>query len=137
MGYNTRIKHSTAVIPSENRDEVLQIWKDLNKPENNHLKRGGGWSKGEQNAWWYSWMPANYDQTVTSVEDVLSELGFETALGPDGSVLICEYDSKRGHEQLFFQRVSHLIKGQILWEGEDGSEWVWELGTKAFLEAQS
>ena len=135
MGYNTRIKNSTAMIPAEHKDEVLQIWKDLNKPENNHLKRGGGWSKGEQNAWWYSWMPANYDQTVTSADDVLNELGFETVLDPDGNILICEYDSKMGQEALFFERVDHLLKGEILWEGEDGSEWAWKLGTKDFLEA--
>jgi hypothetical protein len=130
MGYNVQIKHSTAVIPAEHKDEVLQIWKDLNKPENNHLKRGGSWSKGEQNVWWYSWMPSNYDLTVTSVEDVLNELGFETELDHEGNVLICEYDSKRGQESLFFNRVAHLIKGQIMWEGEDGSTWVWELGKK-------
>ena len=135
MGYNTRIKHSTAMIPAEKKDEVLQIWKDLNKPENDHLKRGGAYRDGAKHTAWFSWMPANYDETVTTVDDVLNELGFETVLDPDGNILICEYDSKMGQEDLFFKRVNHLLKGQILWEGEDGSEWVWELGSKAFLEA--
>jgi hypothetical protein len=134
MGYNTRIKHSTAMILAENKDEVLQIWKDLNSSENDHLKRGGAYRDGSKHTAWFSWMPANYDQTVTSADDVLSELGFETALDPDGNILICEYDSKRGQEDLFFKHASHLIKGQIMWEGEDGSTWVWELGKQLAIE---
>jgi len=130
MGYCVKIKHSTAVILNENRDEVLQIWKDLNKPENDHLKRGGAYRDGEKHTAWYSWMPANYHEAVESVEDVLTELGFETELDHEGNVLICDYDSKRGQEDLFFKHASHLIKGQIMWEGEDGSTWVWELGNK-------
>jgi len=128
MGYCVTIKHSTATIPAKNRDEVLQIWKDLNKPENDHLKRGGAYRDGKKHTSWYSWMPANYDEQVESVEDVLSELGFETELGPFGEVLICEYDSKLGQEELFFKRVAHLMTGEILWEGEDGGTWVWHLG---------
>ena len=37
MGYCVKIKHSTAVILNENCEEVLQIWKDLNKPENKRI----------------------------------------------------------------------------------------------------
>lgn len=134
MGYNVTIKHSTAVIPKENRDEVLQIWKDLNKPENDHLKRGGAYRDGAKHTSWYSWMPANYDETVETVEDVLTELGFDTVLDPYGNVLICNYDSKRGQEDLFFKHAAHLIKGEILWEGEDGDTWVWHLGKQFAIE---
>jgi len=130
MGYCVTIKHSTATIPNKNRDEVLQIWKDLNKPENDHLKRGGAYRDGKKHTAWYSWMPANYHETVESVEDVLTELGFETELGPFDEVLICNYDSKRGQEELFFKRVAHLMTGQIQWEGEAGGTWVWHLGNK-------
>jgi hypothetical protein len=130
MGYCVTIKHSTATVPAKNRDEVLQIWKDLNKPENDHLKRGGAYRDGEKHTAWYSWMPANYHEAVESVEDVLTELGFETELGPFDEVLICNYDSKRGQEELFFKRVAHLMTGQIQWEGEDGGTWVWHLGNK-------
>jgi hypothetical protein len=130
MGYNVTIKHSTATIPKKNCEDVLQIWKDLNKPENDHLKRGGAYRDGKKHTAWYSWLNANYDLTVTSVEDVLTELGFETVLDHEGNVLICEYDSKRGQEELFFKRVAHLMTGQIQWEGEDGGTWVWHLGNK-------
>jgi hypothetical protein len=127
MGYNVTIKHSTATIPAKNKDEVLQIWKDLNKPENDHLKRGGAYRDGEKHTAWYSWMPANYDEIAESVEDVLTALGFDTVIGPFDEVLICDYDSKRGQEELFFKRVAHLMTGEILWEGEDGGTWVWRL----------
>jgi hypothetical protein len=130
MGYHVKIKNSTAVIPTEHKDEVLQIWKDLNRPENDDIKRGGAYREGTRHTAWYSWMPSDYDKTVNSVEEVLYELGFDTELDHEGNVLICEYDSKAGQEELFFKRVAHLIKGQILWEGEDGSNWVWHLGKK-------
>jgi hypothetical protein len=128
MGYHVTIKHSTATIPKKNQNEVLQIWKDLNKPENDHLKRGGAYRDGKKHTAWYSWMPANYHETVESVEDVLHELGFETELGPFDEVLICDYEGKIGQEELFFKQVAHLMTGQIQWGGEDGSTWVWELG---------
>ena len=130
MGYYVKINSSTATIPAKNRDEVFQIWKDLNKPENNHLKKGGSWRDGKQHTWWYSWMPANYDETVESVEDILNELGFESYLDPFDGIGIAEYEGKTGQEELFFKSVSHLMTGEILWEGEDGSTWVWHLGKK-------
>ena len=131
MGYYVKIVKSTCVIPNENKEEVLQIWKDLNKPENNHLKNGGSWKSGEQTAWWYSWMDADYDQTCHSVDDVLDQLGFDYGLSDNGDVAIGGYDSKSGQEDVFFEAVEHLLVGDIEWMGEQGEEWTIRYGKQA------
>lgn len=128
MGYEVQITKSTATVPEAVKDEVLQIWKDLNKPENDHLKRGGSWRNGVKNTSWYSWLDSKYDEKVESVEEMLSELGFETSTDELGNVAILEFEGKRGQEQLFFKNVSYLLKGHIEWVGEDGLTWVWVLG---------
>lgn len=128
MGYYVRIKHSTLTIPAANKPAVLQIWKDLNKPENNHLKHGGGWSGGKQTAYWYSWMDENYDKTCNSCEEILEMLGFEIDVTEDGGVAISGYDSKMGQEDLFIQRAAHLMTGSVSWVGEDGETFSWTVG---------
>ena len=128
MGYEVRIKHSTATLPKENENAALQIWLDLNKPENDHLKRGGSWRDGKKTGSWYSWLGSNYHEHIKTADGMLKELGFETVIDPDGNLGICEYESKRGQEQLFFERAAHLMTGEILWEGENGETWVWHLG---------
>jgi len=123
MGYYVRIVKSTAVIPAENKETVLQIWKDLNKPENNHLKNGGGWTGGVKTKHWYSWMDADYDKTCNSVEEILAQMGFDCTLHGNGDVSIDDYDSKTGQEELFLNAVDNLITGKIKWMGEEGESW--------------
>ena len=123
MGYYVRITKSTAIIPAENKATVLQIWKDLNKPENNHLKRGGSYTGGEKVKHWYSWMSENYDETCHSVEEILEQLGFESTLHDNGDVSIDDYDSKTGQEELFLKAVENLLIGEIQWVGEENECW--------------
>lgn len=134
MGYEVQIKQSTAVLLNKDRDQILQAWKDLNKPENNHLKKGGSWSQGKRNAWWYSWLSSNYDQTVNSVEDMLNELGFEFVTCENGDVKITGYEGKTGQEKLFFKEVYELLTGHIEWVGEDGCSWNWVFGPHGYFD---
>lgn len=127
MGYNVQILRSNMTLPAANQAEALRIWKDLNKPENNHLKRRGGRSGGSgKTAHWFSWMDEDYDQTVTSADEVLEMLGFEIEILGNGDILLAGYDSKTGQEDLFIERAAHLMIGRIDWEGEDGEAWAWE-----------
>ena len=126
MGYNVRIVNSTLSIPDEVKAQVYAIWCALNKPHNNHLKNGGGYSGGRQTQHWYSWMDEHYDQTCKSVEDILDQLGFEHVPNANCGIDIIGYDSKTGQEDLFFQRVAHLLNGKIQWLGEDGGRWTWQ-----------
>jgi len=125
MGYHVELIRSSAVIPKEVQDEVLQIWKDLNKPENDHQKNGGTYQGGKTISKHYSWMDPAYDQKVKSCQDVLDALGFDYEEDGYGNISITRYDKKMGQEELFFDAVSHLITGHMLWIGEDDDTFRW------------
>lgn len=125
MGYYVKITNSTAVIPNNNRAEVLRLWKLLNHPMFNDQKRGGRYEGGQKVKHWYSWMSDDYDQTCNTVEDVLDMLGFEHDLSEDGGVSISGYERKTGQENFFFNTVAHLVNGEMYWEGENGETEYW------------
>jgi|WetSurMetagenome_2_1015567.scaffolds.fasta_scaffold555754_1 hypothetical protein len=129
MGYYVKIVKSTAKIPAQNLKLVYGIWCDLNKPENNHLKRGGSYSQGGKTNHWYSWLTENYDTECRSAQEILTELGFDYIIGFDGSISITGYDNKSGQEDLFFERVRHLLEGSITWEGEEGEQFTWNFNS--------
>lgn len=145
MGYYVQLVDSDVVLKAENQAEILQRWKDLNKQENNHLKRGGSYSGGKQTSWHYSWMPADYDQTVNSAEEVLELLGFDFDTNEVGDIIISSYDSKTGNEDIFFQAIANLVSegSTMSWHGEDGASFCWyfngkemqELDTKTAMKA--
>lgn len=92
-------------------------------------KRGGGGGKA-----WYSWMPEDL-RTIPTVQDVFRELGFEVEVeGESGDVLIGNYDSKMGQEEVFFAAAAPFIEdGEYEWKGEDGEFWKWSFhGGKMF-----
>lgn len=126
MGYYVRIKSSSVEIPRFVQDQVITIWRNINKPEFNHLKRGGSYSNGRQNEWWYSWMDTDYHKNVNDCTDVLEMLGFDYSITDTGAVSVDYYDNKTGQEDLFFVAIAHLITGKIEWVGEDGECFAWE-----------
>jgi len=125
MGYYVSITKSDCKIAAEVKSRVYKTWCDLNHPRNNHQKRGGSYSGGAQTAWWYSWMTEHYDQECKTVEEILDMLGFGYDKIADGSILVTDYDSKTGQEELFFKAVAHLLTGTINWRGEEDARWSW------------
>jgi hypothetical protein len=125
MGYYVNIESGAVLFRKEVQSEVLRIWHDLNKPANNELKAGRRFGIGVPPAHWFRWMPEDYDKTLLSVEAILKALGFEVEVDATGDVWAVGYDSKTGQEQLFFDRVSHLITGYFHWKGEDDAEFTW------------
>ena len=115
---------SSLHIAATDKDAVLQIWKNLNKPENNNIKSGGSYSLGSKNAHWFAWMPANYDETVESCEEVLDLLGF-TYNSNEFGIDITGYSSKQGDEAIFYQSAKKYITGAAVWIGEDDEEYTW------------
>lgn len=118
MGYYVNLIGAEFVIP-ENA-EVLQVLKDLNHRPGVQ-KHGGG---GQQTRSWFSWMPENYDETVTSAQEVFELLGFECT-PREGAFELMGYDNKIGQEHLFIQEVAPYVdEGSYLeWLGEDGARW--------------
>tara|TARA_B100000902_G_scaffold391752_1_gene442942 strand:- start:1027 stop:1734 length:708 start_codon:yes stop_codon:yes gene_type:complete len=134
MGYYVEVQEETLRIPAENFDKIAIRWRAMNAPMFNCLKEGGSFSpiKGES-TYWYSWMPEDYDKELLDdnpafVEYVLNHLGFEFDHDLDGSLVNFSYHSKIGAEDLFFEFVSELIEGYIVWCGEDGDKWMIEYG---------
>jgi len=126
MGYWINLEESTFVLRDEHKEAALEIVKALNAPSNNHLKRGGSWGPGTgKTQHWFSWMPADYDKTVGSIEEVFELLGFILAEEPDGAMLLDDYDSKTGQEDLFLGAIAHLVEDDtyVQFVGEDGDRY--------------
>lgn len=126
MGYNISLRSAHFHVPEA--WTVLRALKNLNKQD--HLKRGGSWAEGEKTESWFSWMPTDWDETCTSVQEVFELLGFETKIvdGPSGKAVSLEvYEGKAGQEDLFCRAVApYMEKGSYLeWIGEDFAEEVW------------
>jgi hypothetical protein len=126
MGYYINIQESNFVIPAHNLDKALERFKALNHDPNAH-KNGGSWSGGEEREKWFSWMPADYDQTVSSAQEVLEMLGFDCMIQEDGGLNVHGYDSKIGDELQFLNAIRDLVDVScyIIWRGEDGEFWKW------------
>jgi hypothetical protein len=124
MGYYVNIEAVNWLLPVVHEDAALQALKNLNDPSNDHLKRGGRFAGGKETAKWFSWMPEDYDKTVTTVYEVLDMLGFETEVLPEGT-RIRAYDSKTGQEDLFLETIAEFVEpgSFIEWRGEDGAAW--------------
>lgn len=128
MGYNVMLTGSDFKVAPDKLEPLLQALKDLNKRDD--LKTGGAWGQLPdgtmgQTEKWFAWMPADYDQTVTSAAEVFEELGFTVTTEDDGTLILEEYDSKAGAEDLFLMAAAPFVTaGSYLeWEGEDGERW--------------
>lgn len=124
MGYYVQTTAVNWLLPIVNESAALDALKKLNSSENDHLKRGGRYAEGGKTESWFSWMPTDYDKTVTSVAEVLDMLGFETKILPEGTRIV-GYDSKTGQEELFLATIAHFVEpgSSIDWRGEDDAVW--------------
>ena len=123
MGYYVTLDNSTAVIKKENQDEAYKILCDLNKEDD--LKRGGSFCGGKKTEKWFSWMDADYPEKCKDVIEIIEELGFDGEVDDEGDFHINYYDNKTGQEKLFFERIGHLVEGEMEWSGEDGHHFKW------------
>lgn len=132
MGYyvngNGELRIKNANLPAAY--EALMALQDA--PDEN--KHGGSWDASGKTHSWYSWMPEDL-RTIPTVQDVFRELGFEVEVeGESGDVLIGNYDSKSGQEEVFLAAAAPFIEdGEYEWVGEDNEFWKWSFhGGKMF-----
>lgn len=113
---------------------------DLNQRDD--LKRGGSYGGGgiDQSsprpdglnyhpARWFSWMDANYPDTLHSVDEILTSLGFDFVIKVTGdeTFYTLNYDNKIGQENEFFTALApFIVSGEVYWRGEDGNHWMWK-----------
>ena len=131
MGYYINIIESTFTIPTANLDEAYKRMCALN--ENDSIKRGGSYpgepmdedkraALGYNPNKWFSWTDPNYPSKCADAEAILRHLGFEVMVTRSG-LIITQYDSKYGQEELFLAAVCDLATGYIVWGGENGERW--------------
>lgn len=139
MKYKVEMLDSDFDIEFKHQKEVLEIWKNLNNPEYNHLKKGGAYENGEKISHWYFKMPENYDREVKSVEDILKLIGYEFDYNKKADINITGYSGQIGQQDIFLQSISHLMKegSFILWELEDNSEMAWVIIDQKMVEIPS
>lgn len=135
MGYNIEIVESTAYIPKANLDIAYRKMCALNTTHH-ELKQGWSWGNGKKVSSWFSWMDSNYPETCSDTQAILHQLGFDTTYNIDGDLVIIDYDSKMGQEDLFLDTISHLAFGKIDWIGEDGSTWTTEFLGDSVIEGE-
>ena len=123
MGYYVKTRGIDFTIPKEHLEAACQALKDLNKRD--ELKTGGAWGPDGRTEAWFAWMPADYDETLHSAEEILKEVGFEVYDNGEGGIELAGYDSKSGQEEHFVAALAPFVKegSYIEWEGEDGELW--------------
>ena len=132
MGYYVNATDSVLRIKQENFDHAYRAMCELNW--RNDLKRGGSYGPTRPttlpdgpNEWiWFSWMPWNYHETLSTMEEILEALGFELDMY-GGELCSVNYDSKTGSEEHFLRAIAPWVEDGsfIVWRGEDGAMWRW------------
>ena len=125
MGYYVTTTDMSVRIPVEKANAALEEMKRINKPEFDHLKRGGSFGGGYKKATlWYSWMPESFEH-FESIEEFLKEVGFESTKRDGDFIVLGSYDNKTGSEAVFLTYLAPFITKNsfINWSGEDGAMW--------------
>jgi len=127
MGYYIFLEQSTAVLPKGNQAEAYKRMCALNDHDEN--KNGGSFGPdGEEK--WFSWMDANYPDTCADAKAILMDLGFWFDENEDGDLLFTEYDSKMGQESEFLRCIGDLLRGEMVWRGEEQDLFRYTFGAK-------
>lgn len=124
MGYYVNIEEANFRLPHEKLKEAHEALIALDITHHDE-KRGGSWSGGKQTEKWFSWMPMDYATSLESAQQILEKLGFEIELDDEGNLMITNYDSKRGQEELFLSALAPFVNegSYINWIGEDHQRW--------------
>jgi|TARA_B100001964_G_scaffold25990_1_gene25916 hypothetical protein len=126
MGYYGQIESSTFMLKKEDYEEAYVAMCALNQFDS--IKRGGSYHKDQDTgvvteSRWFSWMPDNYPDVLTTAEEIFTMLGFEINTSDTG-LEIYGYDDKIGQEDLFLEACCPWASGNIEWRGEDGEIWM-------------
>jgi hypothetical protein len=123
MGYYIFLEDSTAVLPKVYQAEAYKRMCALNDTDEG--KTGG--SKDEK---WFAWMDPNYPDTCADAKAILTDLGFWFDENEDGDLLFTEYDSKMGQESEFLRCIGDLLRGEMVWRGEEHDLFRYTFGAK-------
>jgi hypothetical protein len=119
MGYYTYMTDADFMIPET--PEVVAAIRDANTKCHDR-KHGGTVLADGTTQKWFSWLPADYDQTITSAAELFRLLGFETQ-DEEGAFRLVGYDDKTGDEEVFLEVVAPFVAegSHARFRGEDGT----------------
>ena len=128
MGYYVKLSASTATLPIDHLDEAMARLCELNTHD--EWKRGWSSTGGTVTERYFSWMPADYDVKFTTVEEILTAVGYDVVETNIGGLNVYNYDNKTGCQDLFIWYISDLFEpnSYMEWVGEDGARERWEFG---------
>jgi hypothetical protein len=127
MGYCMNLRDYNFLIKNESKAAALAAIKELA----NHLDwmQGGGFEKGKQVSWWYSWTNTEEYVNATTLEEAMDAWGWK----PLNDIITDDIDGldfngeKIGQEEILFNAIAPYVEENcyIEMEGEDGYIWRW------------
>ena len=133
MGYYVNTRDVNFRIPANKSEDAYRAVCALN--ERNDIKTGGAYPRtntetGPNPDVWFAWMDWNYPETCPDLRAVLDQIGYDTWVDEDGSLVILGYNSKTGAEDVFLSALAPFAVAEgpathpfVDWEGEDGERW--------------
>lgn len=128
MGHHVTITSAQFHIHPDQLEPACQALKALNQRD--ELKSGinfGLLPNGERGITGrvFSWMPADYDETMHSVGEILEALGFTVHSSADGGLAIIGYDGPTGDEDVFLDALGPFVTAgsYLKWRSEDALLW--------------
>lgn len=107
MGYYVTLVDADFIIPAAKRAAAFAALKRLNGPEYDEYKVVSNTPGDEAR---FPWMPTLWDETCTSIGDVLELLGFEFDYLRNADTAIYRYDGKwSDHIELFLSTLAPFV----------------------------
>lgn len=128
MGHHVAITSAQFHIHPDLLEPACQALKDLNKSDKGKsginfglLPDGTRGITGRV----FSWMPADYDERMSTAQEILEAVGFTVGMTPDGGLEIIGFDGPTGDEDVFLDAAApYVTAGSYLkWRSEDDLRW--------------
>ena len=128
MGHHVTITSAQFHIHPDQLDAACQALKDLNKSDKGKsglnfglLPDGTRGITGRV----FSWMPANYDETMHTAQEILEAVGFTVHMSADDGLVIAGFDGPTGDEDVFLDALGPFVTAgsYLKWRSEDALLW--------------
>lgn len=131
MGYYIGTENVDIFLDKKYFDDVYKKMCELN--DYDELKSGGQFGKNQDPVdgerynrnKWFAWMPYNYPETLSTMDEVLEAIGFDTEYDTEGNLVGLGYWNKTGAQDYFMSCFAGFIKDEsfIQWKGEESEDY--------------
>lgn len=139
MGYYVELIDNKFHIAYSQQNACLKAMKQMMGPEYDSWKKGGSWENGKRIAARYSWVNTEEVLQAKTVDEALLAWGYIVCRNSKGDITKIEQregEAKLGDEELLFKFIKPYITpgSYVRFRGEDGEEWLWDLGNAPISE---